>query len=621
MTAAEEKAGLELSPEFRFARFIEMPLSNPPPGWEAMRIDYPEHNAVEWQVSLQGVNSSAPPLYENIASADFLVRFPSHSALTVHWSEGSHSKPSDFRPNQQALVADQPFSLESFGGRSSDGAMPYFNLQAEGGGLIIAVGWSGDWRTTFTVQSDGSVRIETGLKQSRFRLRTEEKLKIPSVLVMAYQGDWLRGQNQFRRLLKEKFTPTSHSVSELMPVAASVHGMIGFNDTTEANLMALLSDIDDLQLPIDTFWLDAGWNAGGFPAMQGNPDADPDRFPGGLTALGNAVDKAGMRFLVWFEPERAMRGSFVERQHAQWLLRPSDTPPELRYQENDGFMLLDLGIPEARAWALDSISPYIRDAQISIYRQDFNLYPSYFWHTDQTADEIGLREVRYINGLYAFLDELFRRHPGLIIDNCASGGRRLDFEIMRRSVVLWRSDSTWGDASFPRNVQAMTLGLSHWLPLHGLGAVGTDPVSLHSGMGACASFAINFRDQASVNNLREHLSRYLPIRHLFTEDFYPLTKWSDRSEDWLAFQFHDPDRGEGLVQAFRGATSEARPITLKLSGLDRAKSYQIQDWDDPTALIEKTGAELVDQGIEVGDASKEAAIVLHYRLVETTVSE
>lgn len=47
-------------------------------------------------------------------------------------------------------------------------------------------------------------------------------------------------------------------------------------------------------------------------------------------------------------------------------------------------------------------------------------------------EKAGLCEVRYISGLDEFLDELARRHRGLILDNCASGGRRLDFEMMRR---------------------------------------------------------------------------------------------------------------------------------------------------------------------------------------------
>jgi alpha-galactosidase len=393
--------------------------------------------------------------------------------------------------------------------------------------------------------------------------------------------------------------------------------MIGFNDTNEANLLALLDDITRLQLPVDTFWLDAGWNAGGFPSMQGNPEADPVRFPRGLAPLGRAVDQAGLRCLVWFEPERAMLGSWLQREHPDWLLQPSALPDSLAYLKNDGFFLLDLGDPEAREWAVESVSRSIREAKIDIYRQDCNLYPAYFWHTAEPPDEMGLREVRFINGLYTFLDELVRRNPGLIIDNCAAGGRRLDFEMLRRSVVLWRSDSTWGEPAFPRNVQAMTLGLSHWLPLHGLGANAADDISLRSGMGVCASYAINYRDPASVEALRRHLDRYLPVRMLYAADFYPLTDWNNQPEEWLAFQFHDPATGAGIIQAFRGPTTESHPLRLQLRGLQPERRYVFSNWDDATVRDVRTGADLLSSGLEVTATGAGAqAIVLQYRFYE-----
>ena len=329
------------------------------------------------------------------------------------------------------------------------------------------------------------------------------------------------------------------------------------------------------KLPLDTFWLDAGWNEGGFPLGQGNPAADATRFPRGLAPVGAAARQAGLRFLAWFEPERAMRGTWLDREHASWLLQPSGTPPELRYQERDGFRLLDLGNPEARRWAVDQVSQQIRDAAIDIYRQDCNLYPAHFWQTAEPPDGVGLREVRYITGLYEFLDELARRHPGLILDNCASGGRRLDFEMMRRCVVLWRSDSCWDAPSFPRNVQAMTHGLSLWLPLHGLGAAATDDTALRSGMGSCASFAINFRDSVAVETLRRHLVRYRKVRPLFTKDYYPLTPWTADAARLLAFQFHDPASGEGLVQVFPGTAATERSARLRLRGLDPAATLHV----------------------------------------------
>ena len=56
-----------------------------------------------------------------------------------------------------------------------------------------------------------------------------------------------------------------------------------------------------------------------------NPD--PARFPHGLAPVGAAATAVGLRFLMWFEPERAMRGTYLDREHADWLLMPSGSPP------------------------------------------------------------------------------------------------------------------------------------------------------------------------------------------------------------------------------------------------------------------------------------------------------
>jgi hypothetical protein len=186
--------------------------------------------------------------------------------------------------------------------------------------------------------------------------------------------------------------------------------------------------------------------------------------------------------------------------------------------------------------------------------------------------------------------------------------------MMRRCVVLWRSDSCWGAPSFPRNVQAMTHGLSLWFPLHGLGAAATDDTALRSGMGSCASFAINFRGSAAVETLRRHLVRYRKVRPLFTKDYYPLTPWTADAARLLAFQFHDPASGEGLVQIFPGTAATQRSGRLRLRGLDPAATYMFTDWDAALERAEIRGAELIGTGLSVAARPDQEAIVMQYGL-------
>ena len=117
---------------------------------------------------------------------------------------------------------------------------------------------------------------------------------------------------------------------------------------------------------------------------------------------------------------------------------------------------------------------------VDIYRHDFNLYPLHYWRSGEAPDRQGINEIRYITGLYDFFDALAADHSHLLIDSCASGGRRLDFEMQRRSLALWRSDLCWE----PTAEQCMTYALSLWMPLHGVGSISLQPYDFRSGMGS-----------------------------------------------------------------------------------------------------------------------------------------
>ena len=97
---------------------------------------------------------------------------------------------------------------------------------------------------------------------------------------------------------------------------------------------------------------------------------------------------------------------------------------------------------------------------IDFYRSDFNIDPLPFWRAADAEDRQGITEIRYVEGYLAYWDELRRRHPGMLIDSCASGGRRNDLETMRRAVPLLRTDFEGN----PEGNQCHTYGFGLWLP-------------------------------------------------------------------------------------------------------------------------------------------------------------
>ena len=153
------------------------------------------------------------------------------------------------------------------------------------------------------------------------------------------------------------------------------------------------------------------------------------RFPGGLRAdHGPCPQNSGSKTIVWSEPERVTPGTWLADRHPGWILG------------GRGGGLLDLGNDDARRWLTDHIDHMITEQGIDLYRQDFNMDPLDFWRHNDVPYRQGITEIRDVCGYLAYWDELRRRHPNMLIDSCASGGRRNDLETLRRAVPLLRSD-------------------------------------------------------------------------------------------------------------------------------------------------------------------------------------
>jgi alpha-galactosidase len=577
-------------------------------------VQYADSPAIEWTLHFTNTGTADTPILQDLWALD--TNLPASEAggeYRLDYADGSHEQETDFRPRQALLAPGSEVQLSPYGGRSSDGVMPFFNLTRAGrGGAIVGIGWTGQWTASFLRDKDSGVRIRAGMERTHLRLHPGETIRTPAVLLLFWTGDdRLRGHNQLRRLLLNHFTPRVDAKPLDPPIALSPHGYIAFNDTTEANMLQCVANAAANKFPIDCYWIDAGWSIGGFPGGMGNWDPDPARFPRGLRPVAEAVHRNGWRFLVWFEPERVMRNTWLHRNHPQWCLSPGKLPPQLEYHAKDGFFLLNLGNPEALRWASDKTSAMIRNMGVDIYRHDFNMYPLYYWRNNEAPDRQGMNEIRYVTGLYEFFDSLRRAHPGVLIDNCASGGRRLDFEMSRRTVALLTSDYLWK----PVAQQAMTYGLSFWMPLHGFGAVSLDPYDFRSGMGSSFALAIDYQDPKSANwaPAKRLLDEQRRIRHLYSGDFYPLTPYSVDAKTWIAWQFDRPDLGEGLIQAFRRKDSPCEATQFKLRGLEPgAASYRITNLD-VAGTTEATGRQLMEEGLTVRILGRPGGAVITYK--------
>ncbi len=202
----------------------------------------------------------------------------------------------------------------------------------------------------------------------------------------------------------------------------------------------------------------------------------------------------------------------------------------------------------------------------------------------------------------------------MLIDTCASGGRRNDLETLRRAVPLWRSDYPYE----PTAMQDQTYGMALWIPYFGTAVNSDDPYVFRSQMVPAVGIGIE-PDSKEIDYRRylRLLAQWRAIANDYYGDYYPLTSYSTANDVWIAWQFDRPETGEGMVQAFRRPQSPFESARLILHGLDKEARYTVRDLDQPQGT-ETTGRELTESGLLVSIKQRPGAATITYRRAKPT---
>ena len=567
--------------------------------------------ACDWVLGFHNGGDVDTPVIRDILPLDLSVPAGPEERVRLHHSKGSLCEPDDFLPATETLRVGRTWRLNPVGGRSSNGVLPFVNLQLDRGGMLLAVGWTGQWFIEIE-RSEGALRIRAGMERTNLRLHPGERIRTPRILLVPWEGeDADRGNNLLRRLLLAHYVPRENGGVALPPVChntmATYYDTNRVSEETEQAAIARAAEVG-----IEAYWLDACWYGSGGKWFEevGNWTVREREFPRGLKPLGDAAHERGMRFVLWFEPERVRAGTPIEREHGEFLLRSEQNPDN---------SLLNLGLPAARAHVTAAISGIIATAGVDVYRQDFNFDPLPYWQAADPGDRVGMSEIRHIEGLYLMWDELRARHPGLQIDNCSSGGRRIDLETVSRSWPLWRSDfSDWGGPSHGQTLQiadqVQTAGLSRWVPLHA-GAVWT--FSAYAFRSALAAGIVpygNIRaDTFPAEDARRAIAELKTLRPYLTGDFYPLLELTAAAHDWCAYQYHRPDLDAGFALFFRRHQSPFPHMEARLREMAPGVQYETSlapEFDAPPADL-VSGEDLARMTIHIPAAP--GSLLLRYQ--------
>lgn len=567
-------------------------------------VEYADYPAVEWVLHFTNTGKEDSGIIERIEALDNLLPV-GDTGFVLHRALGDSNSAGSFAPVDEPLAAgdlrERVFAPN--GGRSSDGNMPYFNIDRHGGGVVLAIGWSGQWEAGFQPLADGRLRVRAGQQRTHFKLHPGETVRSPRIVLVFWQGpDDLRGNNVFRQLALAHYLPRHDGKPVFPPVCAAV-GRPAADGTYEQPHLDAVAPF--AERGIEVFWSDMDpqqWYPGGFPNGTGTWEVDKSKYPNGLKPLGDAIRAAGMGYLLWFEPERVHPGTRIDREHPEWVMKPQGEWSQL-FRLHDG---------AARKWLTDCIDAHITTAQLAWLRWDFNLEPLGFWRRNDAPDRQGITEIRHLEGLYAMWEELQRRHPGLLVDLCASGGRRLDIEAARYGLPLWHSDLQCS-GSHPAADQLQNGALYRWVPLHGCGNFGLEPsYPFRSAMTPGNILASDCAAPESAAAVAKTVATYRKLRPYLLGDFHPLLPHTAGEDVWYGYQFNRPDQGDGMVQLFRRERNDESTRTVRLVGLDAAAQYEVTDHDtDMTRKI--PGKELADQGLTVEIKEKPGSAVLLYK--------
>ncbi len=534
---------------------------------------YEEFATCDWTVSIKNEGEADSPVIKSFNGADFTL----DSGMTdLYFSRGSDAKNDDFEL-MKSPVSPLKTVFNASGGRNS-AYLPYYNLQGKNLSAVMAVGWTGQWYTSFRQTVKG---VDVIAKQEFFKayLTPGEQVRSPLVSLTFYDGkNALKGFNTFRNWESNcVYTESAY------PVTCTI--LAGeFDKRNSDQLIEFIQGMSqEMCDDVDFLWMDAGWYeyTESWYDGVGNWLPNKARFPDGLAPIAEAAESRGMGLLLWYEPERCCQNTRVYNEcvkHPGWLV-----------SKNEEVNMVNLAFDGCCDYLGELVANSLKDNKISLYRQDFNFTPLDMWKQcdkDYFNGRSGIEENHYVTNLYRYLDTLLEVNPGLIIDNCASGGRRIDLEMSRRSIPLWRTDYNCStelgeikDDAFTAS-QVATYGLSFWLPLSG------------TGLNAYTEYA-----DRSVLTACSQRSGYREVREMMDENYYPLTYGALDLTKYHAFQFGSETRGNAMV--YRRENVKSEQYKLMLNGLDPAKTYILTNYDDPNETYTKTGAELMDGGVTV----------------------
>jgi alpha-galactosidase len=162
-------------------------------------IEYGDYPTVEWTLFFENTGKADTPIISDIRPLDVAFARKANSEFALHWHTADNCAQDSYAPHVEPLGPDTLKQFASAGGRPTTGGYPYYNIEMDGGGVIAVISWAGQWSSEFRRDNGKALRVRAGQELTHFTLHPGEKVSSPLAVLQFYNGDWIRGQNIWRR--------------------------------------------------------------------------------------------------------------------------------------------------------------------------------------------------------------------------------------------------------------------------------------------------------------------------------------------------------------------------------------------------------------------------------------
>ena len=329
----------------------------------------------------------------------------------------------------------------------------------------------------------------------------------------------------------------------------------------------------------------------------------------GLKHLVDEVNKLGMKFGIWFEPEMISPDSDLYRAHPDWAIQIPGREPGMSRQQ----LVLDITRKEVEDYAYECVAKILRSANIEYVKWDMNRQLSDIGSSSLPCDQMGEFYHRYVLALYRMQERLITEFPKLLLENCSGGGARFDPGMFYYSPQIWCSDDT--DAYERLAIQegtAIVYPLSTMgahvsvCPNHAVGRVTPFKTRGYVALSGTFGYELDITKLSAEDRalIPHQVALYKKYSDLVRNGDYWRIASARENQEYDCWMSVSKDKKQALVtfvQILNHANMKTRFI--KLAGLDPDKVYKVCFPDEDQEKLKPytmSGRTIMTAGIAVG---------------------